>query len=130
MKSKMFFTLLLLSLSVFSFAIPFGIGGSKLFFENTVVNYGKVLKGSEPLKKVPFKNIGDKPLIITDAKTSCGCTVSDYPKSPIQPGETAFIEVRYDTNRIGVFNKTVTITTLDGESTVLQVKGEVFEKID
>lgn len=131
MKSKLFFTLILLSVSFFSFALPANNGnGSKIFFESTIVNYGKILKGSEPLKKVPFKNIGDKPLIIKDAKASCGCTVPDYPKSPIQPGETAYIDVRYDTNRIGIINKTVTIVTLEGESTVLQVKGEVVEKLD
>ena len=58
-----------------------------------------------------FKNTGAKPLIITGARGSCGCTVPTYPKKPILPGEEGVIEVRYDTKRLGKFRKTVRVTT-------------------
>lgn len=98
-------------------------------FETTEVDYGEILQGADPLRVFKFKNTGDEPLIISKAKGSCGCTVPSYPKEPILPGESANIEVRYDTNRIGPFQKTVTLTT--NESTpdhTLKIKGKVNAK--
>ena len=96
-------------------------------FEKTTIDYGTIKKGSEPLRKFEFKNSGNEPLIITNAKGSCGCTVPDYPKEAILPGESNVIDVRYDTNRVGKFTKNVTVTTNDGSSTVLTIQGEVTE---
>ncbi|MCB0517577.1 MAG: DUF1573 domain-containing protein [Lewinellaceae bacterium] len=104
-------------------------GGPVMTFETTEVDYGEILQGADPLRVFKFKNTGDEPLIISKAKGSCGCTVPSYPKEPILPGESANIEVRYDTNRIGPFQKTVTLTT--NESTpdhTLKIKGKVNAK--
>ena len=62
---------------------------------------------------VKFKNTGTEPLIISGAKGSCGCTVPNWPKEPIMPGESSQIEIRYDTKRVGGINKTVTVTSND-----------------
>lgn len=104
-------------------------GGPMMDFEVTEVDYGTIDQGSDPLRVFKFSNTGDEPLIISKAKGSCGCTVPKYPQEPILPGETAEIEVRYDTNRIGPFQKTVTLTTNEASSThTLKIKGKVNPK--
>ncbi|MFN4255150.1 MAG: DUF1573 domain-containing protein [Saprospiraceae bacterium] len=100
--------------------------GAVMTFEQTTVDYGTIDKGAEPLRKFKFTNTGNEPLIIKNAKGSCGCTVPTYPKEPIMPGESNVIEVRYDTQRVGAFTKTVTITTNETvETRTLTIKGEV-----
>lgn len=97
--------------------------------EKTEVDYGTIEKGSDPLRIFKFKNTGSEPLVIKNAKGSCGCTVPSYPKEPIMPGETSQIEVRYDTQRVGPFTKTVTLTTNETSDTrVLTIKGVVKDK--
>ncbi len=104
-------------------------GGPVMSFETTEVDYGEIMQGGEPLRVFKFKNTGDEPLIISKAKGSCGCTVPSYPKEPILPGESAQIEVRYDTNRIGPFQKTVTLTTNEATPDhTLKIKGKVNAK--
>ena len=100
--------------------------GPKMTFESMVMDYGEIEKGSDPLRKFTFVNDGFAPLVIKSAKGSCGCTVPDYPKEPVLPGESATIDVRYDTQREGQFTKTVTLTTnIDDEKIVLTIKGKV-----
>lgn len=101
----------------------FGDGNS-----DTTLDYGTIEKGADPLRKVVFKNEGTEPLVISNARGSCGCTVPTWPKEPVLPGQTSAIEVRYDTNRVGKFTKTVTITTNEGKEHFIRVQGEVFEK--
>ena len=67
----------------------------------------------EPLRLAKFTNAGTEPLIISGAKGSCGCTVPNWPKDPIMPGESSQIEIRYDTKRVGGINKTVTVSSND-----------------
>lgn len=100
--------------------------GPIMTFEGTIVDYGQIEQNSEPLRIAKFTNTGTEPLVIKSARGSCGCTVPTYPKQPIMPGETAEIEVRYDTKRVGKINKTVTITTNEGgDPHVLKVIGKI-----
>jgi hypothetical protein len=89
--------------------------GPRMIFEdgntNTTVDYGTLEQHGEPLRVVNFTNTGTEPLVIKNARGSCGCTVPTWPKEPILPGETSKIEIRYATNRLGKINKNVTITT-------------------
>lgn len=102
--------------------------GPVMTFEKTTIDYGFIDKGAEPLRKFKFTNTGNEPLLIKTAKGSCACVVPTYPQEPIMPGESANIEVRYDTQRVGNFNKTVTLTTNETQPThTLTVKGEVKE---
>ena len=102
--------------------------GPVMSFESTVVDYGKIAQHSEPLRSVKFTNVGTEPLVIKNARGSCGCTVPDWPKQPIMPGETSKIEVRYSTNRLGAINRKITITTNEGgEPHVLSVVGNVHK---
>ncbi len=103
--------------------------GPQMVFEQMVVDYGTIEQHSEPLRKLKFVNKGTEPLVITNARGSCGCTVPTWAKEPIMPGEESFLEIRYATNRLGKFSKKVTITTNEGtEPHVISVAGEVFEK--
>jgi hypothetical protein len=107
-------------------AVPTG-NGPIATFEKTEIDYGKAAQGSEPLRVFTFKNTGTEPLIISNAQGSCGCTVPTYPKEPIMPGQSSKIEVRYDTQRVGGFTKSVTLTTNEASSTrVLTIKGEIL----
>jgi len=102
--------------------------GPVMTFEEMEVDYGTIDQGSDPLRTFAFKNDGNAPLQITNAKGSCGCTVPSYPKEPIFPGEAGVIEVRYDTKRVGKFMKRVTLTTNEGSNKkVLTIKGEVLK---
>ncbi len=107
------------------------ISGPYMKFETMVMDYGEISKGADPLRKFMFTNIGTEPLVIKNAKGSCGCTVPEYPKEPIMPGETGSIDVRYDTNRIGQFTKTVTLTSnMEEQKTVLTIKGKVLNEVE
>lgn len=101
--------------------------GPVMQFESNSVDYGVVDHGSEPYREFVFKNTGNEPLLIKNAKGSCGCTVPEYSKDPIMPGETGILKVRYDTKRVGPINKTITVTTneVGSETKILYVKGEV-----
>ena len=95
-------------------------------FESKVVDYGKIEHNADGVRKFVFTNNGTEPLIIKNAKGSCGCTVPTWPKEPIVPGATAEIGVKYATNRVGKFTKTITLTTnADKKPVILTVKGEV-----
>ena len=97
-------------------------------FEEDVIDYGDIAENSDGNRVFKFKNVGKTPLIISQVKGSCGCTVPTKPEEPIMPGEMGEIKVKYATNRIGAFSKTVTITSNASEQTkVLRVKGRVLK---
>ena len=82
---------------------------AEISFESETVNYGKIEKNADGKREFTFTNTGKEPLIITNCVGSCGCTVPQWPKTPIAPGATASIKVKYDTRRVGRFQKTVTV---------------------
>ena len=99
-------------------------------FESNKIDYGTLEQGADGVRVFKFTNVGTAPLIIQDAKRSCGCTVPTWPKEPILPGASSEIKVKYDTNRIGVFSKTVTLTTNDINNTTtrLSIAGTIVAK--
>jgi hypothetical protein len=103
--------------------------GPVMSLEKTEIDYGNVVQNSDGVKYFKFKNNGTEPLIIKNATGSCGCTVPKWPNEPIKPGQTAQIEVKYATDRLGPFSKTVTVETNEKNGKhVLMVKGNVYEK--
>ena len=105
------------------------VGGPVMTFEKTEIDYGTIALGADPLRHFKFKNTGTEPLVIKNARGSCGCTVPQYKKEPVAPGETSEIEVRYDTQRPGAFSKSITIDTNEGDQArVLIIRGTVTEK--
>tara|TARA_B100001142_G_scaffold73172_1_gene73857 strand:+ start:3601 stop:4068 length:468 start_codon:yes stop_codon:yes gene_type:complete len=95
-------------------------------FESKVVDYGTIEHNSDGARKFVFTNNGTEPLQIKSAKGSCGCTVPTWPREPIAPGETAEIGVKYATNRVGPFTKTITLSTnASKKPVILTIKGKV-----
>lgn len=90
------------------------------------IDLGEIPVGTPKAITFEFKNTGDAAVVITNVKASCGCTTTDYTKSPIQPGATATIEASYNAATKGAFKKTVTVTTnAETASKVLSFKGIV-----
>jgi len=95
-------------------------------FESRVVDYGVIEHNSDGQREFVFTNNGTEPLLIKNAKGSCGCTVPTWPREAIAPGETKTIGVKYATNRVGKFTKTITLTTnASKKPVILTIKGEV-----
>lgn len=127
---NLFFVLIFLSISsTFLFAQePAEVQGPVMTFESMIVDYGDIEQDSEPLRLLKFTNTGTEPLVVSNARGSCGCTVPTWPKQPVMPGESSQLEIRYDTKRLGGINKTVTITTNEGgEAHVIKVVGKIHE---
>jgi outer membrane lipoprotein-sorting protein len=106
------------------------VDGPGMVFENETIDYGTIAHNADGKREFVLTNNGNKPLIISNAQGSCGCTVPTYPKEPIAPGAKAVIGVKYATDRVGPFTKTVTLTTNLTDATkankVLTIKGTVL----
>ena len=103
------------------------VGGAEISFEKEVHDYGVMEQNGNGQCEFVFTNTGTEPLLITNARGSCGCTVPTWPKEPIAPGASGSIKVKYDTKRPGPINKSVTITSnaINTPTKVLRIKGEV-----
>ncbi|MBL4708242.1 MAG: DUF1573 domain-containing protein [Flavobacteriales bacterium] len=90
-------------------------------------DFGTIEQNTTNPKVFTFTNSGDTPLIISDAKGSCGCTVPDYPRQPIAPGETGEIKVVYSPGtQANQQSKSVTITAnTEPATTVIRIKANV-----
>ncbi|MGV9003763.1 DUF1573 domain-containing protein [Flavobacterium sp.] len=112
----------------------FGQGGPKIEFKakDNTIDYGTVNKDDDSgMRSFEFTNTGDAPLIIIDAKSTCGCTVPSYSKDPIAPGGKGKIDVKYNMN-LGPIRKTITIETnavnYDEGRVALKITGDVVAK--
>ncbi|MBC9813111.1 DUF1573 domain-containing protein [Crocinitomicaceae bacterium CZZ-1] len=107
-----------------------GADGPKIEFKKDTHDYGDIKYAADGTCTFEFKNTGNAPLIISNAKGSCGCTVPEWTKEPINPGKTGVITVKYDTKRPGAINKSVTITSnaVNEPNKVLRIKGNVGAK--
>jgi hypothetical protein len=117
--------------------------GAEISFDKSTHDYGQIEKSANGECIFVFTNTGNKPLKISNAKGSCGCTVPQWPREEIAPGATGEIKVRYDTKRVGVINKSVTIQSnalnsdnitrakkdadgnVIGGTSIIRIKGEV-----
>lgn len=97
-------------------------------FTESEFNFGKVKAGEKVEHEYTFKNTGKEPLVISNAKGSCGCTVPEWPKEPIAPGGTGKILVHFDSKgKSGPQTKQVTITAnTDPVQSIIYIKGEVI----
>ncbi len=103
---------------------------TEMTFESVDFNYGTIQAGDIVQNVFRFTNTGREPLIIFNAKGSCGCTVPVWPKDPIAPGETGEFVVEFNSkNKRGKQSKRVTITAnTDPGQTFLTIRGEVMPK--
>ena len=101
----------------------------EIVFEKEVHDFGNIEYGGDGTYSFRFTNTGKDPLVISDAKGSCGCTVPKWPKEPVLKGQSNVINVSYDTKRPGPFTKTVTINSNAKSSVkVITIKGNVLAK--
>ena len=101
--------------------------GAKIRFEEMEHQYGTIMKGGNGDCQFTFWNDGDEPLILQTVKASCGCTTPKYTQKPVMPGQKGVIDVHYNTNNVGGFSKTVTVTSnaVNNQRVVLRIKGTV-----
>lgn len=103
--------------------------GAEITFEKTTHQFGEIPFNGNGTYEFVFKNTGNEPLILSQPKSSCGCTVPEWPKKPILPGETEVIKVTYkNTNRPGSFSKYVTIfsNAKTNKEVKLYIKGKIL----
>ena len=126
-KQKMMKKLVLvLFVGLLGFSLTAQETSAKIEFSSETVDYGEIQKGTDGVRVFEFTNTGNAPLVISDVKSSCGCTIPKKPDGPIAPGATGEIQVKYDTNRVGPIRKAITVTSnADTPTKVLKIKGEV-----
>lgn len=101
----------------------------EITFVKLVHDYGQIEQGANGECEFEFKNTGKADLILTNCRSSCGCTVPSWPKDPIPPGKKAVIKVKYNTQRIGQINKTITVeSNAVNDRVVLKITGNVNAK--
>ncbi len=127
---KIILTLNIILIGILATAQPASIGNlnqAKIEFETEIIDYGTIEQHADGIREFKFKNVGNAPLIISEAKKTCGCTVPTWPKAPIKPGESSSIKVKYATDRIGIINKSVIlISNAERNSITLKIKGKVL----
>jgi hypothetical protein len=104
-------------------------GVPKFDFEEITYDLGTIESGESVTHEFKFKNSGDKDLIISQAKGSCGCTQPEYPKNPIAPGDEGVIKVTFNSTGIsGQITKNITLIANTTPNTkVLTITGEVIK---
>ena len=122
--------------TLFSFLLAFFVASvvfasavaAAFSWSQTKHNFGKIQQGKPVVAEFKFDNSGQNPLIISNARGSCGCTGVEYPKDPIMPGASGVIKATFNAANVGAFNKTVTVES-NAESGVvyLEIRGEVVE---
>lgn len=102
----------------------------KLVFEYSTFDFGIVDYGDTVIHKFHFVNEGDAPAIISDASSSCGCTVPEYPKKPIKPGEKSFVKAVFNTQgRLDRQKKSITIkANTEPNYTTLYLVGDIYKR--
>jgi hypothetical protein len=108
-------------------AKPVAGSGPQLSIDKEVHDYGTIAQGANGTCEFIVTNTGDQPLILTNCKGSCGCTVPKCDTEPIKPGGKTTITVKYDTKRVGPINKSVTISSnaTNTPEKVVRIKGTV-----
>ncbi len=99
-----------------------------LEFETDFHDFGRVIQGEKVSYNFKFVNSGKSDLLISKVSSSCGCTVPDFPRTPVKPGESGKISVKFDSERRrGFQNKTITIiSNTQPNSQVLRIKAQVI----
>jgi hypothetical protein len=104
--------------------------GAFKFTSDDKHDFGIVEEGVQAEYEFQFENTGDAPIVLTDVRASCGCTTPSWTRDPIPPGGKGSVKASYNsTGRLGVFNKSITITSNASEPTkIVYIKGIVVKK--
>lgn len=99
---------------------------AEITFKSTEIDYGVITQNSEGSRNFEFTNTGKTPLLLANVAASCGCTVVEWSKEPIKPGEKGTLTVKYNTAIVGPFSKSIRVFSNAKTSPVfLMIKGEV-----
>lgn len=105
------------------------IAQDSIIFQSIVHDYGTIVQGGDGGCEFTFMNKGKAPIILNEVKASCGCTTPDWTRTPVAPGEKGTIKVTYNTNNVGTFLKSITVSSNAINSpVVLSIKGIVTAK--
>ena len=99
---------------------------SSVKWKSESIDLGEIPQGKPATIEYEFTNTSNAAVIVTNAQASCGCTVADYPKTPIAAGKTAKITATFNAAAKGVFTKNITVTIEGEEAKVLNFKGKVI----
>ncbi|MBP6429971.1 MAG: DUF1573 domain-containing protein [Bacteroidales bacterium] len=100
---------------------------AEITFEKLEHDYGDVQRNGNGETTFTYKNTGKAPLILSNVRSSCGCTVPSWPREPLMPGQSAGIRVKYNTGNPGPINKSVTVeSNASNNRVVLRIKGTVL----
>jgi hypothetical protein len=92
-------------------------------------DFGKIPQGTPVTTVFEFTNIGTEPLILTEVRPTCGCTIADYTKTPVKAGDKGVIKITYNAAVAAPFNKTIVVTSNAKTPTKnLNIVGEVIAK--
>lgn len=128
-KSKILLGFFLLMPAFLSNSFAQNQSTAEIKFDKLVHDYGTINQNDNGATEFYFTNTGTEPLILTDVKSNCGCTVPQWTKEPILPGERGSIKVVYDTKRVGAINKQISVySNATNQITHLSIKGEVQKK--
>lgn len=124
---------LALGLMSFSAAEPINMlssntsaSAASVSWKSETIDVGEILQNKPKEIVFEFKNTGKTTVIITNVQGSCGCTATEYTKTPILPGESGKVVATFNAAIVGAFSKTVTVTTNSSETpSVLTLKGTV-----
>jgi len=92
-------------------------------------DFGKIPQGTPVTTVFEYTNIGQEPLIVTDVRPTCGCTIANFTKTPVKNGEKGTITITYNAAAAYPFNKGITVTSNTKTPTkILYIVGEVVAK--
>lgn len=104
-----------------------GAYSASITWKSETIDVGEIPQNKPKEVDFEFKNTGKTAVVITKVQASCGCTATDYTKTPVMPGETARVKATYNAANKGSFSKTVTVTTNNDDTPkVLSFKGTVI----
>jgi hypothetical protein len=114
-------TFLAFTLGLMSFATI-----AAITWKSESIDVGEIPQGKPKAIVFEFKNTSDKEIIVTNVQGSCGCTATDYTKTPIKAGKSGTVTATYNAANVGAFAKTVSVTTnVEATPKVLTLKGTV-----
>lgn len=84
--------------------------GPKIYFSEKSFDFGEITQGEKVEHVFEFENTGNEPLILSDVRTTCGCTAPEWPREPIAPGKTGRLKVVFNSaGKMGMQNKVITV---------------------
>ncbi|MDR2854050.1 MAG: DUF1573 domain-containing protein [Prevotellaceae bacterium] len=98
-------------------------------FKEITHDFGKIPQGQPVTFEFEFTNTGSTPLVVSNAKPSCSCTVPNWTKTPVEPGKSGVVAAKYNASAVGSFTKTITVSSNATTPELrLIIKGEVLPR--